>query len=212
MPYKEGMDWKTTTELVPYEDGVRLMEQRVGAIRAGSADEQVWFLQHPPLYTAGTSAKLKDLIDDRFPVYQSGRGGEYTYHGPGQRVAYVILNLKKRQQTPDIKKYVHDLEEWVIRTLGEFDIGAGRRDGRVGVWVKTRAGDKKIAAIGVRIRHWITYHGVAVNVSPDLQHYDGIIPCGISEYGVTSITELCGRTVTLDEFDEVFKRVWGEIF
>lgn len=188
------------------------MEERVAAIHEGNAPEMVWLLEHPPLYTAGTSAKESDLLDARFPVHKTGRGGEHTYHGPGQRVAYVMLDLRKRQQAPDLKKYIWSLEEWIIRALARFDIKGERREGRVGIWVVTPSGEKKIAAIGVRIRRWIAFHGVAVNVDPDLSHFSGIVPCGISEYGVTSLSEILGRTVSLSEFDNAFKASWNEVF
>lgn len=206
------MEFKISPELVEYEAAVAAMEDRVADIHEGRADELVWLLEHPPLYTAGTSAKAGDLLEARFPVYQTGRGGEHTYHGPGQRVGYVMLNLKKRQQHPDIKQYVWQLEEWIIKTLQAFDIKGERREGRVGIWVSTPEGEKKIAAIGVRIRHWITFHGVAVNVDPDLSHFSGIVPCGISEYGVTSLSEILKRKVSLEEFDAAFKVAFGDVF
>jgi lipoyl(octanoyl) transferase len=206
------MEWKISQELVGYEDAVAQMEARVADIHNNKSDEMVWLLEHPPLYTAGTSAKDADLLDARFPVYKTGRGGEHTYHGPGQRVAYVMLDLKKRQQTPDIKKYVWQLEEWIIQTLMTFNIQGERRAGRVGIWVVTPQGEKKIAAIGVRIRHWISFHGVSVNIDPDLDHFNGIVPCGISEYGVTSLSCVLGRTVSLSEFDKVLQDAWGKVF
>lgn len=175
---------------VDYETAVSEMERRVAGIRTGTEEEAVWLLEHPPLYTAGTSAKAEDLINARFPVYQTGRGGQYTYHGPGQRVAYVMLDLKKRQEEPDIKKYVWQLEEWIILTLAELGIKGERRDGRVGIWVQQHNTESKIAAIGVRVRHWVTYHGISINVNPNLEHFDGIIPCGIKEFGVTSLEKL----------------------
>ncbi len=194
-----------------YEEAVSAMEARVAAIHEGRAEEMVWLLEHPPLYTGGTSAKDDDLLDPQFPVFKTGRGGEYTYHGPGQRVAYVMLDLKKRQQKPDIKRYVCDLEQWIINTLDAFDIKGERRDGRVGIWVSTPAGEKKIAALGVRVRRWVAYHGIAINVDPDLSHYEGIVPCGISEYGVTSMKAL-GVDVSMDELDGVLQRNWAEVF
>lgn len=180
-------------------------------IRAGTAGDLVWLLEHPPLYTAGSSAKAADLKDVRFPVFETGRGGQYTYHGPGQRIAYVMLNLKKLQKVPDIKKYICDLEEWIIRALAHFGVKGERREGRVGIWVVTPAGEKKIAAIGVRIRHWVTYHGLSINVNPDLTHFDGIVPCGISEYGVTSLADL-GKDVSMEALDEVLKSTFFEVF
>lgn len=205
------MEWIVSDTPQDYETAVSAMEERVGAIRAGTADDLVWLLEHPPLYTAGTSADPADLLTARFPVFQTGRGGEYTYHGPGQRVAYVMIDLKKRQQAPDIKKYVCQLEEWVIRSLAHFGIKGERRDGRIGIWVVTPSGEKKIAAVGVRIRHWVTYHGVAINVHPDLTHFGGIIPCGIREYGVTSLQDL-GKPIPMNEFDAVLKQEFEGVF
>lgn len=180
----------TQPELIDYETAVSNMEKRVEGIRAGIAEEAVWLLEHPPLYTAGTSAKAEDLVHPRFPVYQTGRGGQYTYHGPGQRVAYVMLDLKKRQAEPDIKKYVWQLEEWIIQTLAELGVHGERREGRVGIWVVEGKMESKIAAIGVRVRHWVTYHGISININPDLSHFNGIIPCGIKDFGVTSLEKL----------------------
>lgn len=213
--------------LTDYEQAVSFMEDRVAAIRAGEAQECVWLVEHPPIYTGGTSAQDSDLLDSRFPVYQTGRGGEYTYHGPGQRVAYVMLDLKKRQAEPDIKKYVWQLEEWIIRTLAAFDITGERRAGRVGIWVcsppyppaggggegslETSGGEKKIAAIGVRVRHWVTYHGIAINVAPDLSHFKGIVPCGISEHGVTSFADL-GLETDMEKLDTVLKQQFTAVF
>ena len=187
------------------------MEERVQAIREGKNDELVWLLEHPPLYTAGTSANILDLLDKkRFPVYKTGRGGQYTYHGPGQRVAYVMLDLKKRN--PDIQAYVKSLEGWIITTLREFGIKGAVREGRVGVWVKTGlSSEAKIAAIGVRVRQWVTYHGIAINVHPDLSHYQGIVPCGIKEYGVTSLAAL-GMDTTMKKFDEQLIKSFNAIF
>ena len=205
------MEWIVSETPQDYQAAVSAMEERVGAIRAGTADDLVWLLEHPPLYTAGTSANPADLLTARFPVFQTGRGGEYTYHGPGQRVAYVMLDLKKQQQVPDIKKYVCRLEEWVIRSLAHFGIKGERREGRIGIWVTTPLGEKKIAAVGVRIRHWVTYHGVAVNIHPDLTHFGGIVPCGIREYGVTSLQDL-GKSVSMNEFDVVLKQEFEGVF
>ncbi len=205
------MEWITETGLVKYEPAVKLMEERVAGIRSGAADELVWLLEHPPLYTGGTSAKPEDLLNPQFPVFETGRGGEFTYHGPGQRVAYVMLDLKKRQQAPDIKKYVCQLEEWVIRSLAHFGVMGERRAGRVGIWVVTPLGEKKIAAIGVRIRHWVTYHGIAINVNPDLSHFNGIVPCGISDYGVTSLHDL-GMHISMAELDAVLKQEFNSVF
>lgn len=205
------MQWITQKELIDYETAVSEMERRVADIRAGAEDEAVWLLEHPPLYTAGTSAKVEDLLNPRFPVYQTGRGGQYTYHGPGQRVAYVMLDLKNRQKEPDIKKYVWQLEEWVIRTLEEFSIQGERREGRVGIWVVQGNTENKIAAVGVRVRHWVTYHGISINVNPDLSHFSGIVPCGIHEFGVTKVSDICSD-INLAEVDSVLKEKFGDVF
>ncbi len=206
------VEWVFETEKIAYEAAVSRMEERVGAIRDGEADEAVWCLEHPALYTGGTSANAEDLLDARFPVHKTGRGGEYTYHGPGQRVSYIMLDLKKRQSKPDIKKYVWQLEELVIQSLAAFDIKGERRDGRVGIWVVMPDGsESKIAAIGVRIRRWVSYHGVAVNINPDLSHFGGIVPCGIAEHGVTSLHDL-GVDVSMDEFDAVLEQKFEEVF
>jgi lipoyl(octanoyl) transferase len=205
------MDWEVSDTLIPYEEALAAMEARVARIRTQESPEKIWLLEHPPLYTAGTSAKAADLLNPRFPVFDTGRGGQYTYHGPGQRVAYVMLDLKKRQQEPDIKKYVHNLEEWIICTLAHFDVTGERRTGRVGIWVQTRSGEKKIAAIGVRIRHWVTYHGISINLNPDLSHFEGIVPCGISEFGVTSLYDM-GKTVLMEELDRALKLEFEAIF
>ncbi len=195
------------------------MENHVNAMLTGSADEQIWLVEHPPMYTAGTSAKAADLVmPDKFEVFQSRRGGEYTYHGPGQRVAYAMLDLNKRGR--DVRAYVAKLEAWVISTLAEFNVDAGRREGRVGVWVDRperpaladgRIAEDKIAAIGVRIRRWVTFHGISINVEPDLSHYRGIVPCGISDYGVTSLVDL-GIPATMDDLDAALKRRFAEVF
>ena len=186
------------------------MEHRVGEIHDGLAPEAVWLLEHPPLYTAGTSARDADLLEAKFPVYQTGRGGEHTYHGPGQRVAYVMLDLRTRGQ--NVRGFVHNLEEWAIRTLAAFGVLGERREDRIGVWVAQPNGkEEKIAAIGVRVRKWITYHGLSLNVHPNLSHYDGIIPCGIAEYGVTSLKGL-GIDVSLADVDAVLKKTFSEIF
>ena len=208
------MDWLISKDFVPYDDAVAEMDARVQQIRNNQADEAVWLLQHQPLYTAGTSAKESDLLDARFPVYKTGRGGEHTYHGPGQRVAYVMLDLKKRQSQPDIKHYVWSLEEWIIRALAQFDIKGERREGRVGIWVVMPDGsEKKIAALGVRVRHWITFHGVAINLNPDLSHFGGIVPCGLSQYGVTSIHDVLGHdNVTFEKLDDALKAAWSAVF
>ena len=212
------LEWITANTQVPYEEAVSFMEERVEAIRKHGGDEAVWLVEHPPLYTAGTSAQDKDLLDQRFPVYTSGRGGEYTYHGPGQRVAYVMLDLQKRQSAPDLKAYIYMLEEWIIRSLADFGVTGERREGRVGIWVRMEdyggpaGAESKIAAIGVRIRRWVTYHGVAINIDPDLSHFDGIVPCGIANHGVTSLTRLLGKEISFPEFDESLRKNGAIIF
>lgn len=205
------MDIRTADDLIEYPDALAEMERRVADIRAGSAQEMLWLLEHPPLYTAGTSAKASDLLNARFPVFETGRGGEYTYHGPGQRVGYVMLDLKKRQREPDIKRYVWQLEEWIIRALSEFGIKGERRTGRVGIWVVHDGTESKIAALGVRIRHWVSYHGIAINIDPDLSHFQGIVPCGIREFGVTSCHAL-GVKISMDDLDAALLKHWGSIF
>ena len=207
------MEWKTSKELVEYQDAIDEMERIVSAIHKDNREDCVWLLEHPPVYTAGTSAKAEDMLDPRFPVYYTGRGGQYTYHGPGQRIGYVMMDLKKRQAQPDIRKYVWSLEEWIIRTLEKFDVKGERREGRVGIWVKDRKGEeKKAAAIGVRIRHWITFHGIAINVNPDLSHFDGIVPCGVRQYGTTSLKQLIDQDVSMEYIDEALKYSWDEVF
>jgi lipoyl(octanoyl) transferase len=183
-----GIEWKLATAPVAYGAAVTAMEERAFEIGRGNAPELVWFLEHPPIYTAGTSAKNTDLIDARFPVHATGRGGQYTYHGPGQLVAYVLLDLNKRGR--DVRCHVHRLEDWGIAALSTYGIAGDRREGRPGIWVKRQQGDAKIAAIGVRVRRWITYHGIAINVCPDLTHFAGIVPCGIADAGVTSVAEI----------------------
>jgi lipoyl(octanoyl) transferase len=212
----QSVEWRISEEPVPYPQAVAEMEARVAAIRAGTAPDLVWLLEHPPLYTAGTSAKPADLVDpDRFPVYESGRGGQYTYHGPGQRVAYVMLDLKQRGA--DIRCYVRDLEEWVIRALSRFNVKGERRQGRVGIWVDRgahgglRGQEDKIAAIGVRVRHWVSFHGIAINLDPDLSHFQGIVPCGIREHGVTSLWDL-GLTPTMEDLDCALMGAFDEVF
>lgn len=188
-----------------YNPCVKAMENTVADIRAGIDNDQIWLCEHPPLYTAGTSANVRDLLSPQFPVFETGRGGEYTYHGPGQRIGYVMMDLKKQMQTPDIKKYIWMLEEWIIRTLATFDIIGERREGRVGIWVVMDDGtESKIAAIGVRIRHWVTYHGISINVNPDLSHFKGIVPCGISNHGVTSIHQI-NPNITVDMVDTALR-------
>ncbi len=212
-PGASAVEWQSTPGLLPYEDAVAAMEARVAAIRRGEAPELVWLIEHPPLYTAGTSAKAADLLDSsRFPVHQTGRGGQYTYHGPGQRVAYVMLDLNRRGR--DLRSFVRNLEQWVIATLDQFDIAGERRAGRVGIWVDRGGGrEDKIAAIGVRVRHWVTYHGVAINLCPELSHFEGIVPCGIAEptLGVTSLADL-GVAATMDDLDQALRDTFEPIF
>lgn len=206
------MEWKVSNTQIEYEEALSFMDERVAAIHKHGGEECVWLLEHPSLYTAGTSAKETDLLNADFPVYEAGRGGQYTYHGPGQRVAYVMLDLKEREGAPDIKKYVWNLEEWIIRTLAHFDIKGERRCGRVGIWVvMPDCAEKKIAAIGVRVRHWITLHGIAININPDLSHFGGIVPCGISEHGVTSLHDL-GVEVSAEVLDKVLQREFEGVF
>jgi len=207
----DHIEWQVSDTPVPYETAVTAMEERVAAIRAGAAPELVWLLEHPPLYTAGTSARDADLVEPAlFPVFRSGRGGQYTYHGPGQRVGYVMLDLSRRGG--DLRAYVTGLEEWLIRTLARFRLKGERRPGRVGIWIDEGGGrESKIAAIGVRVRRWITFHGVSLNVDPDLSHYRGIVPCGIHEHGVTSLAEQ-GIAATMPEVDIALKAAFAEIF
>ncbi len=205
------MEWRISDGLTEYEQAVRTMEDRVAAIRAGEAEELVWLLQHPPLYTAGTSAKEADLLDpSRLPVFQTGRGGQYTYHGPGQRIAYVMLDLQRREM--DVRSYVTLLEDWLIATLSRFNLRGERREGRVGIWIDRGHGkEDKIGAIGVRVRRWVTYHGIPLNVEPDLSHYAGIVPCGIEEHGVTSLVDL-GLPMEMAEVDLQLAGAWDEVF
>ena len=204
-------EWRISDGPVPYDEALATMEARVADIRAGRASELVWLLEHPPLYTAGTSSKPQDLLQPmRFPVHVAGRGGQYTYHGPGQRVVYTMLDLRRRRQ--DVRRFVFDLEDWTIRTLTRFNVRAERRDGRVGVWVARAGGrEDKIAAIGVRIRHWVSFHGLSINLEPDLSHYAGIVPCGIAEHGVTSLVDL-GLPVTLTDLDMALAETFEEVF
>jgi lipoyl(octanoyl) transferase len=202
-PLNRAVEWRTADALVA-------MEARVAAIHAGTAGELVWLVEHPPLYTAGTSAEAADLIDPaRLPVFRTGRGGQYTYHGPGQRVAYVMLDLTRRGR--DVGCHVWRLEEWMIRVLAQFGLTGLRREGRVGVWVDRGLHDDKIAAIGVRVRHWVTFHGVALNVDPDLANYAGIVPCGISGHGVTSLAAL-GVKATMAEVDAALRLTFDDVF
>lgn len=208
-----GVEWRISRQPIGYERAVAAMAARVAAIRAGAAPEQVWLLEHPPLYTAGTSAKPADLLAPaRLPVFRSGRGGQYTYHGPGQRVAYVMLDLQRR--SPDLRCYVHALEEWIIRALARFDLRGERRQGRIGIWIDRGQGrEDKIAAIGVRVSRWVTWHGLALNVDPALEHFRGIVPCGIAEprYAVTSLHAL-GVPVSMAEVDAALRDTFTEVF
>ena len=206
-----ALEWRVAAGLVPYPEALTAMEERVAAIRAGAASELVWLLEHPPLYTAGTSARVQDLLAPRrFPVFDAGRGGQYTYHGPGQRVVYLMLDLQRRK--PDLRRYIRQLEEWVIRALARFDVRGERRPDRIGIWVVKPGGQEaKIAAIGVRVRRWVSYHGVAINLDPDLEHFGGIVPCGISGFGVTSFADL-GLTTTMPELDAAMMATFDEVF
>lgn len=202
--------WEIAAGLVPYEAALARMEREVAAIAKGEAPELVWLLEHPPLYTAGTSAKDSDLFSPaKIPVHRTGRGGQYTYHGPGQRVAYVMLDLKRRGQ--DVRAFVAGLEEWLIAALASFNVRGERREDRVGVWVSRGEREDKIAAIGIRVRHWVSFHGISLNVDPDLSHFDGIVPCGVRDHGVTSLVDL-GLPVTLADADVALKNSFQEIF
>lgn len=213
-----AVEWIVSDAPVDYQTAVDWMEQRAQAIASGEANECVWLLEHPPLYTAGTSANSDDLVQpDRFPVHQTGRGGQYTYHGPGQRVAYVMLDLKRRR--PDIRLFVAALERWVIDTLDAFNVAGERREDRVGVWVQRpnkpapegEVAEDKIAAIGIRLRKWVSFHGISINVEPDLDHFSGIVPCGVSQHGVTSLVDL-GLPVTMNDVDVALKASFQPIF
>jgi lipoyl(octanoyl) transferase len=205
------LEWRISDGLVDYVAAVAEMEARAAAIRAGEASELCWLLEHPPLYTAGTSARDEDLLTPhRLPVFRTGRGGQYTYHGPGQRVGYVMLDLQRRG--PDLRAYIWRLEEWLIRTLARFDVEGERRAGRIGIWVVKPGGQEaKIGALGVRVRRWVTYHGVAINLDPDLEHFGGIVPCGISGFGVTSLADL-GLTIAMRELDAALIEAFAEVF
>lgn len=213
------VEWIAREGLLDYADAVAFMEARAAAIAAGEAEELIWLVEHPPLYTAGTSAKIEDLTDpERFPVYESARGGQYTYHGPGQRVVYVMLDVGKRGR--DVRRFVQQLEEWVIATLEAFNVKGEIREGRVGVWVQrpdrplTASGamrEDKIAAIGIRLRKWVSFHGISINVEPDLEHFTGIVPCGITEHGVTSLVDL-GLPVTMEDLDVALRASFEETF
>jgi lipoyl(octanoyl) transferase len=218
-PDTAAVEWRIEPGLTQYEHALAFMEARADAIRQGSAPEMVWLVEHPPLYTAGTSARAQDLVEpDRFPVYAAGRGGEYTYHGPGQRVAYVMLDLKRRRE--DVRAFVAALEDWIIRTLGRFNVKGERREDRVGVWVVRperppmldgSSAEDKIAAIGIRLRRWVSFHGIAINVEPNLQHFSGIVPCGVADRGVTSLVDL-GLPVTMADLDVALKAAFFEVF
>jgi len=214
-PELAPVEWRLGEGLIPYDEALSVMDQRASAVAASTASELAWLIEHPPLYTAGTSAKPTDLIEARFPVHQTGRGGQFTYHGPGQRVAYLMLDLRHRGN--DVRRYVATLEEWMIRTLAAFNIRGERREDRVGVWVrrpdKGEGREDKIAAIGIRVKRWVSLHGVALNVEPELAHFQGIVPCGVSEqrYGVTSLVDL-GVPVTMPEVDMVLRREFEALF
>ena len=218
LPAPDGagpVEWLIADRPVAYAEALAVMDARVEQIAAGAAPELVWLLEHPPLYTAGTSADRADVLEARFPVFEAGRGGQMTYHGPGQRVAYAMLDLKRRG--PDVRRFVATLEEWLIRTLAAFNVRGERREDRVGVWVrrpdKGEGYEDKIAALGIRVRHWVTLHGVSLNVEPDLSHFSGIVPCGVHEnrYGVTSLADL-GRVVTMAEVDSAMRAAFEELF
>lgn len=212
------VEWIISNGQTGYEDAVTFMETRVAAIHAGTADEAIWLVEHPPLYTAGTSSRSADLLNARFPVFETGRGGQYTYHGPGQRVVYVMLDLNRRGR--DIRRFVAKLETWVIAALAEFGVTGEVRDGRIGVWVSRpekpplpdgSPSEDKIAAIGVKLRRWVSFHGIAINVEPDLSHYDGIVPCGISGHGVTSLVDL-GLPVMMEDLDSTLQATFETVF
>jgi lipoyl(octanoyl) transferase len=207
-PVKTQPEWRISDSPVAYPDALAGMEARAAAIAEGSAGEMVWLLEHPPIYTAGTSANDADLIDARFPVYRTGRGGQFTYHGPGQRVGYAMLDL--RQRKPDVRAYVRDLEQWLIETLALFNVKGERREGRVGIWVQRGLKEDKIAALGVRIKRWVTFHGVALNVDPDLSHFSGIVPCGVRDHGITSLADL-GIIVSMTDVDVALKQSFKKI-
>jgi lipoyl(octanoyl) transferase len=210
-----AVEWRISDSPVPYPEAVAAMEARAAEIASGRASELVWLLEHPPLYTSGPSGKNEDLLDPRFPLFATGRGGQLTYHGPGQRVAYVMLDLKRRR--PDVRAYVAGLEEWIIRTLAHFNVRGERREDRVGVWVKRPdKGDgyeDKIAAIGVRLRRWVSFHGIAINVEPDLSHFSAIVPCGVGDvrYGVTSLVDI-GHPVTMADVDVAMRQAFADVF
>ena len=213
------VEWITSDQLIDYQYAIDWMESRANDIAAGRAGEAIWLLEHPPLYTAGTSARAADLIEpDRFPVYATRRGGQYTYHGPGQRVVYVLLDLNKRGK--DVRAFVQQLERWIIATLDRFNVRGETREGRVGVWVERHerpllpdgsCAEDKIAALGIRLRKWVSFHGLSINVEPDLSHFDGIVPCGIDQHGVASLVDL-GLPVTLQDVDVALQQEFGNVF
>ncbi len=206
----DAIEWRVSDRLVPYEDALAFMDRRVGQIRDGAESEMIWLLEHPPLYTAGTSASPSDLLDaGRFPVFDAGRGGQYTYHGPGQRVAYVMLDLKKRGN--NVRRFVCDLEDWMIQTVAAFNVTAERREGRVGIWVGEGVAENKIGAIGVRVRKWVTFHGIALNVEPDLEHFSGIVPCGVPDHGVTSLANE-GIVTSMADVDIAMRAAFETVF
>lgn len=219
LPGSAPVEWRIESGLTPYDQALAFMEERADAIRQGSAGEMVWLVEHPPIYTAGTSAQEQDLVEpDRFPVFKTGRGGEYTYHGPGQRVAYVMLDLKRRRE--DVRAFVASLEAWIISALAAFNVKGERREDRVGVWVVRpdrpalpdgSPAEDKIAAIGIRLRRWVSFHGIAINVEPELGHFSGIVPCGVTDHGVTSLVDL-GLPVTINDLDVALKAAFEEIF
>ncbi len=214
MPAPKGKtaapEWKHSRKLIAYEPAVKKMEQRVQEIMEGKKAELIWLLEHPPLYSAGTSAKREDLLDSsRFPVYKSGRGGEYTYHGPGQRIIYLMLDVKRRKA--DLRLFIRTLEQWVIVTLSMLGVDAFTREGAIGIWVNHNGAEKKIAAIGIRLRHWVSFHGISINLNPDLDHYDGIIPCGINTHGVTSLVEI-DKSLNMAKLDAALKESFPHFF
>jgi lipoyl(octanoyl) transferase len=212
MTVSRPVEWRTSDGLVPYPEALAFMEERAAAIADGQAPETVWLLEHPPLYTAGTSTHVEDLLQpDRFPVFQTGRGGQYTYHGPGQRVGYVMLDVKARGG--DVRRFVHALEEWLIRSLARLGVTGGRREGRIGIWVADPVTgiENKIAALGLRIRRGVSFHGVSLNVAPDLTHFAGIVPCGIKAHGVTSLWQL-GAGASMADADAALRASFAEVF
>jgi lipoyl(octanoyl) transferase len=208
-----NVEWITSNGLIPYNKAINVMEQKVIDIYNKKDKELIWLLEHPPIYTKGVSGKDSDLLEARFPIYETNRGGQYTYHGPGQRVIYVMMDLQMRctNNKPDIRKFVYSLEQSIIDTLLDFDIIGERREGRIGIWVSTKEGEKKIASIGIKLKKWVSYHGVAININPDLDHFSGIIPCGINNYGVTSMAAL-GKKADFKQFDQVFRQRFDRIF